>query len=195
MVTFPKRQIVLASASPRRLALLRQLGLKPLVCPAETAEYEDPATCGGPSGLVTANAAQKAGAVAQLYPNALVIAADTVVVFQGRLLGKPVDEAAAAEMLGCLSGRIHHVYTGICLLDGMLGRQAAGAARTDVWFHTLSAAEISRYVAGGSPLDKAGAYGIQDEGGWFVRQIAGDYTTVVGLSFSLLWNLLAELQD
>lgn len=184
----------MASSSPRRLALLRQLGVAPLVWPAATEEYRELTPDRDPRALVIANAELKARAVAEEFPQALVIGADTVVFLDGELLGKPAGAEEARGMLRRLSGRAHQVYTGICLADTGQGRVVSGADRAEVWFQELAETEIDAYVKSGAPLDKAGAYGVQDGGGWFVRRIEGDYTTVVGLSFALLRTLLRQLR-
>jgi septum formation protein len=186
------REIVLASASPRRLELLRQIGLEPLIHPVEIAEVQR-LDKGGPARLVQLNAQLKARAAASGSPakGSIIIGADTVVVLEGRLYGKPSNTTEAAAMLRVLSGKRHSVYTGICLIDMVCSKTICGSSRTMVSFSTISEEEIERYVATGEPLDKAGAYGIQGLGGLFVEAIRGDYGTVVGLSLPLL-NRLAQ---
>ena len=176
--------LVLASASPRRRALLERLGLAPDVRPTD-ADETWPALPVGPAA--EAVAMRKAEAVDA--PGALVLAADTVVVLDGDVLGKPADEAHARATLARLSGRTHHVTTGIALRYD--GRQAVAHATTAVTFAALSDAEIAAYVATGSPLDKAGAYGIQDDAGaLLVEGIEGDYFNVVGLPLRTLYETL-----
>lgn len=186
------REIVLASASPRRLELLRQIGLEPLIHPVEIAEVQR-LDKGGPARLVQLNAQLKARAAASgsSAKGSIIIGADTVVVLEGRLYGKPSNTTEAAAMLRVLSGKRHSVYTGICLIDMVCSKTICGSSRTMVSFSTISEEEIERYVATGEPLDKAGAYGIQGLGGLFVEAIRGDYGTVVGLSLPLL-NRLAQ---
>lgn len=177
--------LVLASASPRRRALLDRLGLTFRVQPTEADET-------WPLGLDVGPAAEEVSlrkAAAIDAPDALVLAADTVVVLDGDVLGKPTSEAHAAETLRRLSGRTHHVVTGLALrLDG---RQQTAHERTAVTFADLSDAEIAAYVATGSPMDKAGAYGIQDDAGaLLVERIEGDYFNVVGLPIRRLYETL-----
>jgi septum formation protein len=194
--SFANKKIVLASASPRRLELLRQIGVEPIVRPVETAE-EQRLKGRGPAHLVQANARMKARAavVACHDSGSIIIGADTVVMLGGRLFGKPGDVATAAAMLRELSGQRHSVYTGVCLIDTDSGYSVCGSNRTLVRFAELSEEEIARYVASGEPLDKAGAYGIQGKGGLFVESISGDYGTVVGLSLPLLARLARELKN
>lgn len=178
--------LVLASASPRRRVLLHQLGLTPEVRPTDADETWPDDLPPGPA--VELLARRKADA-ALAPPDALVIAADTVVVLDGDVLGKPVDADHAHRTLRRLSGRTHTVYTGVALRHGDL--HASVHAATDVTFADLSGAEIDAYVATGSPLDKAGAYGIQDEiGALLVARIDGEYTNVVGLPLRTLYEAL-----
>ena len=192
---FAHKKIVLASASPRRLALLRQIGVEPIVFPVEAVE-EQRLKGRGTAHLVQTNARLKARAAAacDITANSVVIGADTVVVLSGRLFGKPRDAAEAAAMLRALSGQRHSVYTGICLIDTDGGHSVCGSSRTVVRFVELNEEDIERYVATGEPLDKAGSYGIQGRGGLFVEAISGDYGTVVGLSLPLLARLARELE-
>lgn len=133
----------------------------------------------------------KAEAAMQVYPAACVIGADTIVVAEGRFLGKPTDAAEAAAMLRLLSGRPHHVVTGIALLRKQPPLRLTESSVTRVWFRHLTDEEIARYVASGEPMDKAGAYGIQGRAALFVERIEGDYFTVVGLPLAVLGRLLA----
>jgi septum formation protein len=175
---------VLASASPRRRDLLERLGLAVDVRPTDTDETWPG---GDPGAAVEALALRKARAAP--VPGALVLGADTVVVLDGDVLGKPPTEAAARATLRRLSGRTHTVYTGIALVCD--GRVATDHRATRVTFADLSGAEIAAYVATGSPMDKAGAYGIQDDAGaLFVARIDGDYPTVVGLPLRALYEAL-----
>ena len=135
------------------------------------------------------NARAKALAIAATAPaNATVIGADTIVVLDGRIFGKPADEADARRMLAELSGRTHQVITGVCLVRN--GQTEAFAETTDVRFKEISAEDIAAYVATGEPLDKAGAYGIQGRGGAFVDSVDGDYDNVVGLPVARLERAL-----
>lgn len=170
--------LVLASASPRRLDLLRSVGLHPEVDPAHVEEVLD----GHPDHVVAATtlARTKAEAVAPRHPGAVVLGADTVVEVDGELLAKPVDGADARSMLARLSGRTHRVTTGIAVVD-VAGATLVDAATAEVTFRPLSPAEIDAYVATGEPDDAAGAYAIQGRAGAFVVAVRGEPSTVVGL--------------
>lgn len=184
-----KRTIVLASASPRRRELLSMLEFGPFtVCPAVGPE-KMPGHA-SPEDVVRELAAHKAEEVAaRSDPDALIIAADTVVVCDGEILGKPRDEEGAFRMLRLLSGRTHEVYTGLCVRDR--DGCVTEAERTAVRFRTLSDSEIRRYIRTGEPMDKAGAYGIQGKAALFVEGIEGDYYNVVGLPLCRLGCMLA----
>lgn len=184
------KRVVLASGSPRRRELLGQMGITEFeVLPARG---EETAPTGlTPAELVRHLALQKAREVAALRPDALVIGADTVVVLDGAVLGKPKDEADAKRMLAALSGRSHEVYTGLAVLCG--GREYGHAERTEVTFRDMTGAEIAAYVATGEPMDKAGAYGIQGRACVFIRGIRGDYYNVVGLPVCALHELLMQV--
>lgn len=181
-------QVVLASGSPRRLELLRRIGIEPEVRIADV--DETPAPGEDAAALVSRLAAAKAEAVDD-GTGVLVVAADTVVVIDGRVLGKPGDAHDAARMLATLSGRSHDVLTGVHLRRG--SRVADAVETTSVRFRTLSEREIAAYVATGEPLDKAGAYAIQGVGGMFVETISGSDTNVIGLPLSTLVRLAADL--
>jgi septum formation protein len=177
--------LVLASASPRRRDLLARLGLAFDVLPADADETWPAGSPPGPG------AAEIALRKARALPpdGALVLAADTVVALDGEVLGKPADDAEAARTLRLLSGRTHTVATGLALRHG--GRETATFELTRVTFADLSDDEIAAYVATGSPRDKAGSYGIQDDlGAVFVERIDGDYFNVVGLPLRRLYATL-----
>ena len=178
--------IVLASASPRRRELLQTAGVEFTVCVSDAEERIPPGT--PPHEAVMLLAKQKALAVAKDRPNDLVIGADTVVVYDGAILGKPADEADAARMLRMLSGRTHTVYTGVCLVSA--GSAETFFEQTQVTFYPLTDDEIAAYIATGEPMDKAGAYGIQGRGCTLVRGICGDYFNVVGLPVAALCRRL-----
>ena len=146
----------------------------------------------GPLRYVAWAAAAKATVVASRAPRAVVVAADTEVVRNGRIFGKPRDHREAAEFLRSLSGTTHQVYTAIHVIDGRTGREAHGISRTDVTMRELSDAKIAAYVRTGEPQDKAGAYAIQGEGRRLVRSIRGPYDNVVGMPMRLLTRLLGE---
>ncbi len=184
-------QVILASASPRRLALLEQIGLEVQVCPADFAEVSGDALAA--ETVVKANAEGKCQAVvAQLGDEKPVIAADTVVVAAGKILGKPKNAQEAVAMLQLLSGKEHRVLTGLAV--SYAGRHSVEVVATRVFFRELSLQEIEAYVATGEPLDKAGAYGIQGRGAVLVNKIDGCYNNVVGLPLTRLYLMLAELQ-
>ena len=190
---FNGRKVVLASASPRRLAILRQVGVEPEVCAVDIEEIKELSGHMDEEALTVRNATMKAQAASEKYDDALVIAADTIVVLEGQIFGKPADEAEAKGMLSLLSGRVHQVYTGICLIDTRSGRSISGADICQVTFSRLSNQIIDEYVADGEPMDKAGAYAIQGKGALLVDKIDGDYYTVMGLSLTLLRQLAGVL--
>lgn len=176
------RTIILASASPRRREILRRAGLKFSV---DESSYEEDDLPGlKPRALAEFHALQKARDVARRHRNAIVIAADTIVVLKGRRYGKPRDTAQAAEMLKALSGKAHSVITGFAIIDTADSRELSGSVETKVFFRRLTMDEIAAYVNSGEPLDKAGAYGIQGLGGALVEKIEGDFFNVVGLPLS-----------
>jgi septum formation protein len=176
---FGSKTIVLASQSPRRQALLRQLGLAFEVRPSQF--DEDSVSGVHPVELVTTLSHRKAALVAASFQDAAVIGADTVVVMGDTVLGKPRDEDDAVRMLEALSGREHTVYTGFSIVDRPSDRSVTEYESTRVHFRTLGREEIRAYVRSGSPMDKAGAYGIQDDyGAVFVERIDGCFYNVVG---------------
>ncbi len=180
---------VLASASPRRRTLLSRLGVPCTVDPAHVDESIDDSAL--PEAEAARLASEKAAWVAARHPDALVLGADTIVVIDGRVLGKPESTDEAHAMLRTLSGRSHHVHTGVALVHRPSGRAVAETESTRVTFAPMTEAERAAYVATGSPLDKAGAYGIQDdEGAWFVSGIEGDFYNVVGLPLHRLYRIV-----
>ncbi len=182
--------LVLASASPRRAALLAQLGLSFEVL--RTDVDEDGVGRGlKPRALAAARAVAKAEAGLALRPAALVLGADTLVVAGRRILGKPRDEAEALEMLGMLSGRSHTVWTAVALLGR--GDRAVAVEYARVMFRPLDAEEMRGYASLPEARDKAGAYAIQGRAAGFVRRIEGEYTTIVGLPLGRLSVMLRRL--
>lgn len=183
--TVSQARLILASGSPRRRELLAYFGLPFAVIPSDAEENAQ-----GP-GLerVAALARLKGTEVARRYPALPVLSADTLVCVDDLVLGKPADAEDAVKMLRLLSGRWHSVYTGTCLRtpDGQL-REKVDTTR--VKFRTLHAAEIDRYVATGEPMDKAGAYAMQEIGGLFVERIDGSPTNVIGLPLAVVASLL-----
>ena len=183
-------QVILASASPRRLALLQQIGIEATVYPADFDEVSGSAVQA--EDVVLANAVGKCQAVVKIKGDSLpVIAADTVVVAEGVILGKPQDAEDAFEMLKQLSGKTHKVLTGIAV--SYAGEMLAEVCETKVVFRELTDEEIKNYVATGEPLDKAGAYGIQGKGAVLVEKIDGCYNNVVGLPLTRMQLILAKL--
>jgi len=186
-----KRTIILASASPRRKELLERIGLKFQVDPSDFPEnlrQDLP-----PEGLVKFISIGKASAVAVRYPDAVIIAADTIGVLQNRVIGKPHTGEQAVEMLHTLSGKTHRVITGLTVLDTGSGRMLTRTVETKVHIKELTPQEIASYVKTGEPLDKAGAYAIQGLGALIVEKITGDYYNVMGLPLKTLADCLKEL--
>ncbi|MEE2757294.1 MAG: YggS family pyridoxal phosphate-dependent enzyme [Myxococcota bacterium] len=184
--------IILASASPRRLALLEGAGLRPRVEPAHI--DETPLRAEQPRVFAERMAIEKADAIARTVSRACVIAGDTVVALGDEILGKPRDVEDAAHMLRRLSGQAHQVFSGWAVCDGA-GRRVSGVAVSDVTFTDLSEGDIASYVASGEPMDKAGAYGIQGEGGRLVQRYTGDYSNIVGLPLADVLGALAHLDQ
>lgn len=187
-------QIVLASTSPRRRMLLEQAGLKPRVLAPHAEEKPFPGE--SPDAFARRAAGDKAREVAGRLTEAAVavIGGDTVVVLQGRILGKPRDRRDAARMLQALSGRSHEVLTGYCVLNPQIpNRQVEGVVRTAVRFKPLTPEQIQGYIDTGEPMDKAGAYGIQGRGSDLVADIRGSYTNVVGLPVEEVLQALAAV--
>ncbi|MEM7247240.1 MAG: Maf family protein [Acidobacteriota bacterium] len=187
------RVLTLASASPRRRELLDSIGVRFVVRPSPA---EEPSARGesDPEDYVRRCAALKARAVAETTEGGLVLGSDTVVALaSGRILGKPRDDAEAAEMLRELSGAQHRVWSGACLVNAGTGQEAVTAVATGVTFAELSDEFIDRYVATGEPLDKAGSYGAQGRMGSHVTRVDGSWTNVVGLPLEILPGLWREL--
>lgn len=188
-------QLILASASPRRKDLLKQVGLACTVVPSTI----DEATVleSTPELLVCRLAEMKARDVASSYPTALVLGADTTVVLEGKMVGKPESADHARSILRKHSGKRHTVFTGYSMVHVQTGRCISKAEHTDVVFGSLNESEIEAYVRDGSPMDKAGAYGYQDRlGPFFVESIHGDYYNVIGLPLrSIYKTLLREFSD
>lgn len=185
------RDIVLASASPRRATLLEQIGLSFHIHAStlgEDGEASFPAE--RPGDYVRRVAAAKAHDVATRLGRGLIIGADTAVALDERLFGKPRDSMEAQAFLLALAGRTHQVVTGVAVIDAATGRSEVGATVTAVTMRAFNAQEAARYVATGEPMDKAGAYGIQGRGALLVEKIEGDYFNVVGLPLGLLADLL-----
>ncbi len=180
--------LVLASASPRRQELLRCAGIPFVVQPADI--VEEPLPDESAKNCAERLAREKALAVARLRPLDVVLGADTVVVVERQILGKPTDGEDAARMLRLLSGRVHEVSTGVCLVVG--GQVLVGSETTSVTMSEISEKEIADYVGSGEPMDKAGAYAIQGMASRWIPRIEGDYSNVVGLPVALVWRMLRE---
>ena len=188
------KRLILASRSPRRLTLLKQIGLEVEVVPCNVEEEFDQRK--SPAENAVEIALRKARDVAGRADNAIIIGADTIVAIDGQMLGKPLDEADAIRMLSTLSGRTHTVYTGFALVDRPSNRHLAEVEATSVTFRSLPVDEIREYAEGGSPMDKAGAYGIQDDyGAVFVKRIEGCYYNVVGLPLSRFYESMKSFQE
>lgn len=181
-------QLILASGSPRRKELLSLFRIPFTVVPADVDETMDPAKA--PCDEVARLSAKKARAVKR-EPGDVVIAADTIVVCEGKVLGKPKSEENAYHMLSLLSGRDHQVMTGCTVLRGE--KSETFTEVTDLHFRTLSEREIRAYIASGEPMDKAGAYGIQGGAALFCRRMEGDYYNVMGLPVCRLWQTLQSI--
>ncbi len=183
------KTIVLASASPRRKEILSGAGIRFRVVPSDYEEILDHAV--KPSVLAKHLSLQKAEAVAHRYKNALIIAADTFIVFRGKLLGKPHTQAEARRMLAMLNGKSHSVITGYTVLDTKTKKKISRSVQSKVWLRKMTPQEIRAYAQTGEPLDKAGAYAIQGRGAAIVKKIEGDYLNVVGLP---LLDLMTSLR-
>ena len=186
-----RREFILASASPRRLELLRSIGIDVRVVPSRYGEPERGDL--PPRELAVLYAKEKASEVAARLPDALIVAADTVVDLDGVPLGKPRDDTDARRMLRALSGRAHDVHTAFTLVDPMTRTSCSEVETTRVWFYDLDDEQIAAYVASGDPADKAGAYGIQGGGATLVRRVEGDFYTVMGFPLSRFARALARL--
>jgi septum formation protein len=184
-------EIVLASSSPARLAVLRAAGLEPKVI---VSGVDESAFCADtPAELAGQLAQAKAAVVASGLATGLVIGCDSLLDLDGRALGKPASAADAAAYWRDMSGRAGTLVTGHCVINAATGQQAAAVAATRVRFGTPSEQEIAAYVASGEPLAVAGAFTLDGRGGWFVEGIDGDHGTVLGISLPLLRRLLADL--
>jgi len=184
------KAIILASASPRRKELLEQIGLSFTV---EPSNYQENIRFDlEPHDLARALSLEKARLVARNHRNALVIAADTFIAFEGKILGKPRTETEAKEMLETMSGKPHSVITGFTIIDADSNKTVSRSVETRVHLRKLGSDEIDAYVRSKEPLDKAGAYAIQGLGSVIVERIEGDYSNVIGLPLSALAESLKE---
>jgi septum formation protein len=188
--------LILASASPRRQELLRSVGISFVVQPTDISEIPRPGE--NPKSCAERLAREKAEVVARRRPGNLVVGADTIVVVNGEMLGKPTDANDAARMLRLLSGRSHQVITGVCLIGPeprtenrqLRTFEDIRSETTTVFMDSLSDSDIQSYIATGEPMDKAGAYAIQGIASRWIPRIEGDYSNVVGLPVALVYRML-----
>lgn len=184
------KSLILASGSPRRKEILEQVGLAFCITPSDV---EEVITKQVPSDIVMELSRQKAEDVYAKYvaEDVIVLGADTVVAYGGKILGKPADEADAAEMLRMLSGNVHSVFTGVTLVSEQ--GTVSFYEETEVEFYEMSEEEIQGYIASGEPMDKAGSYGIQGKAAAFIKGIRGDYYNVVGLPVARVLKNLQKM--
>lgn len=180
------RKLILASASPRRAEILRTVGWPFEALPADI----DESRIAGEDAVTYVERVARAKAEAVRVPGSTILGADTVVVIENEILGKPRDDEDASRMLRLLRDRWHQVLTGVALVNGEAGSAKVAHEVTEVRFATMSEDEIVWYVATGEPKDKAGAYAIQGQGARFIKEIRGDYFNIVGLPVRLLYELV-----
>ena len=182
------KRLILASNSPRRIALLKTLGYPFAVVPHDTEESVSYDV--SPDDLVQRLACQKAEDVAQRVGNAIIIGADTIVLLNHCILGKPVDAFDALRMLSMLSNAAHEVLTGVCMVEMPSKKKLLRFDRTHIKMKYITGEEIEAYIKSGEPMDKAGAYAVQGMGRQFVEEITGSYSNVVGLPLELVKEML-----
>ncbi len=187
-------KLVLASRSPRRKALLEAIGIRPLTVPSSFDEARFDTGGLAPYELVVTLAKHKAANVAKKHSSDLVLGADTVVVLNNDVLGKPKDRFDAKRMLEMLSGNTHQVYTGVALYEPATGKIFSNVDCSHVTMRELGPGEIEWYVGTGEPMGKAGGYAIQGKAGLFITEVKGDYTGVVGLPLSKFYEILKNAQ-
>ena len=185
------KKLILASASPRRARLLRLLDIPFEVAPSNASEVLD--TVLPPAEHVREIAQRKTRVVAHRFDRAIILGADTVVALEDEIFEKPNDAKHAADMLARLSGKTHQVYTGLALTDTETGQTLTEVAMTHVTMRVLSSEDISRYVATGDSMDKAGAYGAQGRASAFIQSVSGCFYNVVGLPLASFWSLYHRL--
>ena len=181
--------LILASASPRRAELLQQLGLEFQIIPSQAQEVQSDQLTAGEVARI--NAFRKALTVSKKYPDAITLGVDTVVTLGNKIFGKPASVAEAEEMLLTMSGKLHQVVTGVCVLHLRARRQRVFVEQTDVTFRPMTLGQIRHYHAQVNPLDKAGGYGIQEKGDVLVESVSGSFTNVIGLPLERLETELA----
>ena len=179
-------RLILASGSPRRRELLSKMGYEFEIQVPDVDEN----VSGKASDIVAILSRRKAMAVAENNSDGVIIASDTLVSLNGEVLGKPADEADAFRMLRTLSGNTHEVFTGVTIVDAKSGKRETRSVRTGVCFRALTDQEINDYIAGGEPMDKAGAYGIQGGAGKFVEKLEGSYENVIGFPVDEVQDML-----
>ncbi|MCG3120129.1 MAG: Septum formation protein Maf [bacterium] len=187
-LSLPDKPIILASASPRRAEILKKIGLAFVVRPSSV--DENMASTLPPAEYAVELARRKCKAVAAGVASGIVIGADTIVVLEKAILGKPVSTADACDMLRRLSGKTHHVFTGFAIVDRPSDREKIGVEMTEVTFRELEEAEIAAYVRSGEAMDKAGAYGIQDLSAVFSERLNGCFYNVVGFPLTKFYLAL-----
>jgi septum formation protein len=185
-----RKHFILASSSPRRKNLLELLGIPFEVVPARI--DEKPLDREEPEAFVLRMARAKAREVSAMHAGSWTLGADTIVVLDGRMMGKPGNETEAVDMLMALSGRDHLVLSGVALVNDAAGCRADGMARTTVTFRGFRRAEAEAYVRTGEPMDKAGAYGAQGIGALLIERVEGSYSNVVGLPLALVLSMLEK---
>lgn len=190
MILSFSRRFILASHSPRRLKLLEQLGLHPEVIPSNLSEDFDNSL--SVEENIKSFAELKAKTVSENIDNGIIVGADTVVVLEKEVLGKPIDSADAFKILRKLSGKMHRVLTAFCVYATPEERSFAAVETTNVYFIRLSDEEIERYISTEKPFDKAGAYGIQDRTAVFVEKIEGSYENVMGFPLSRFYKAMKD---
>ena len=184
-------KFIIASRSPRRAALLKQIGVDFEV--VNSGVDESAVAKASPPVYVKKLARLKAGAVAKIRNDCIIIGADTMVVIDGQMVGKPKDNEDALATLKALNGRVHKVVTGICVINKYSGKTATRSVTTRVKFRNLCDSAINWYVETGEPLGKAGSYGIQDKGALLVEWVRGDFYNVVGLPLVTLSSMLEDM--
>ncbi|MDI6726187.1 MAG: Maf family protein [Smithellaceae bacterium] len=191
MTQLKTERLILASASPRRIEMLKQLDLPLEVIPSGI--DENGLDGEGPGEHVRRLAAQKAARVAREHPDAWVIGADTIVFIDGMILGKPDTPREAKAMLERLSGREHRVFTGYSVMKWATGREITGVVESTVIFREIPEDELAWYISSPEPYDKAGGYAVQGRGAFFIREIRGSYTNVMGLPLCEVIDSLKSL--
>ncbi len=189
MTTTRQKPVILASSSPRRKEILARMGVDFEVVVSNADENVQ----GTPESVVLELARRKARAVAERYDDRLVLGADTIVVIGDTILGKPKNPVDAARMLGMLSGRWHNVFTGVCLIDTIIGEERTALDCARVKFAPLEARSITQYVSSGEPMGKAGAYAIQGQAGMFIERLDGSPSCVMGLPMAATRVLLRQV--